>query len=712
MLEVDGGLNYGMEVIVYAELWVRNLTLLPLAFGCPSAQIHTRKKGDIGEGESSSVAAEAALMEIASVLELGDRGKSLLNAFDQNLYLGGDTYMLPLQQCDSIVEEVFEYIEIESSTIKRRWWASEKHDSTRQPPSDDVPGGSGWQWFDNNGWKIDCSGQATEATGGWESCQNLVGGRENTFSPRRLFNPVYPFRRRRWYRTRVRAIQAETFGVKRVTYEDEDGVGIPSREIAVFHQPVLDAATRAQKEAERNAVGVIDNSGNEGGKFESNKDRYGAMSGYFDLASSCADDGSLRISVKCADGHWSLPAIIPPSGGGHGVIRLPASRWPLLARTSNANKVETEPTDKSYSENMDCFGVGELNPALYELCYHVSLVSGSLWGESSRLLAFAPRFFLRNDSVRYNLEVKQVGAPDASAVELKPGESVPFYWSDVRLPELVCVRPVVHGPHSSIRYPGAKRRGISFYRWSGGFDIAGLGMAAIRIRQSNQSARTTTPVKLHTGRNVEDFQLRSIRALVEIRPKTGSTGIVVSFKEENPLGVGSLFRIENFSPFPLWIAQDGVLANPHSMENGIQKSSHGVADMSSAFLSGDTLSQGGSKIRAGAQTYSELNGDLIMPMKTISFGLDVPFRQGKYTHRMPANMVELLRVRVGLAPLSTREGIESTKVVGLTTVGETVRLSPSKLIYSLDESVVTNILGVRVLGVICTDGPTRVLRFW
>eukprot|EP00978_Attheya_sp_CCMP212_P037275 scaffold174504_cov63-Attheya_sp.AAC.3 len=58
--------------------------------------------------------------------------------------------------------------------------------------------------------------------------------------------------------------------------------------------------------------------------------------------------------------------------------------------------------------------------------------------------------------------------------------------------------------------------------------------ASIGIRQNNQSARTTTSIKLHTGRNVEDYQLRSIHALIEIRPKTDSTGMIVSFKEETP----------------------------------------------------------------------------------------------------------------------------------------------------------------------------------
>jgi hypothetical protein len=62
--------------------------------------------------------------------------------------------------------------------------------------------------------------------------------------------------------------------------------------------------------------------------------------------------------------------------------------------------------------------------------------------------------------------------------------------------------------------------------------------------------------------------LKSIRVLVEIRPSTGGTGINISFKEEDPRGNGSLFRIENLSPFPIRLAQDGVLVNPIAMLEG------------------------------------------------------------------------------------------------------------------------------------------------
>ena len=69
-----------------------------------------------------------------------------------------------------------------------------------------------------------------------------------------------------------------------------------------------------------------------------------------------------------------------------------------------------------------------------------------------------------------------------------------------------------------------------------------------------------------------------------------------------------------------------------------------------------------------------MSGDLVRPMESIAFGLDVPFRQGKYSHRNPASINELLLLRVALAPLCSREGIETTKVISFNTVGDIIRL--------------------------------------
>ena len=106
------------------------------------------------------------------------------------------------------------------------------------------------------------------------------------------------------------------------------------------------------------------------------------------------------------------------------------------------------------------------------------------------------------------------------------------------------------------------------------------------------------------------------------------------------------------------------------------------------------------------------DGDYMPPNSKSAFSLDVPYRQGKYAHRKEASLSELMHVRAALAPLSSRVGIETVKVIGLATMGESIRLNPMKFPpkwTSKDQDVLENI---RVLGVVATDGPTRVLRFW
>jgi hypothetical protein len=135
-------------------------------------------------------------------------------------------------------------------------------------------------------------------------------------------------------------------------------------------------------------------------------------------------------------------------------------------------------------------------------------------------------------------------------------------------------------------------------------------------------------------------------------------------------------RLENVSAFPIWVAQDGILANPSrdSKDNG------------------------------------ETDGDLLLPSDRMTFALDVPFRQGKYAGRKAATIAELLRLRLGLAPLSSRTGVETTKVVSFI-AGEIVRLNPSKLAI-LEPKVRYALQPVRIIGIVNNDGPTRVLRFW
>ena len=409
----------GFDVIFFAELWIRNLTDLPLVFGAPSVQIYHKQDGELGEGDLSlldsagKVAAEAALMEITSVLELGDKGKGLSNGSDEDDAVGGDLYNLPTQQNSEVVEEVFEYLEIKYPSSHRRWWASEMHDKCRPKPT--IGLGShrqGWQWSDDR-WLIDCAGHVSGATGGWESCKNLVGGIGKTFMGRRVFDPFHSFRRRRWFRRRQKVFSDRESRIEQSHLSCLESNEEASDDSVIFHQPVIDASSRAHKEAARNALG---------GQYDRNRKR-----GLLDVATACADDGSIQINIKCGDGQWSAPALIPPSGSGDGVLRVLATRWPQVTKMSSPGDVDRDGYDKdampfddsssrgSKSTVKSKYSVGCLCPESYDLCYNISVLGG-LWGEFSRLLMISARYFVRNDSQKYIILIKQVGKSHVSCI--------------------------------------------------------------------------------------------------------------------------------------------------------------------------------------------------------------------------------------------------------------------------------------------------------
>ena len=120
-----------------------------------------------------------------------------------------------------------------------------------------------------------------------------------------------------------------------------------------------------------------------------------------------------------------------------------------------------------------------------------------------------------------------------------------------------------------------------------------LGMVPLRLRRNDGS--------------IDQLNLRSLRVNVELQPGTGGSGTTVSIRDEDPHGEGSLFRIENHSPFPIFTSQDGVLANPArtARENDYPKKA--------------TLTQPPSvSIRSDC--------DVIQPGERTSYALDVPWR--------------------------------------------------------------------------------------
>lgn len=602
----------GINLILYAEIWLRNLTSLPLTFGAPSFQI------DADRGVDSSlpakVSAESALVELTSVLEGSSFG--LLGSIDDDTDDGqsDDSLNLPLQQCESeVYEEVFEYVSLnDRGDIERRWWASENHVILRPEPA-----------LEEDDWQVDCTGDPC-LENGWESCKNIAGSRVSAFGGRRVFDKRHRYRRRRWFRRL--SIQKQL----------NERHSIMSDKV-IFHQPAdLDRFTRAKREAERNTIGVhLDKKEKSGGGLLDMFNLPLQQEGILDIMTTVANDGSILINVKYKDGKWSTPVIIPPSGSANGAIRAVSSRWPLVTKAINekfkGNRV------------IATVGCSPNDPSVFELIYQVTTLSG-LWGELSRMVTITPRFLLKNESSWLDIDVKQVGAPDGSRLLLPKKATLPFYWFDGALPELVCTRPA----------------GLSGFKWSGGFDLCTLGMLPLRVRQNNDSRLNA--------------KLKSMRVSVELQPGTAGTGTIVSIKDEDPNGEGSLFRIENHSPFQIFVSQDGVLANPS--------------------LSGKHSSC-----------------DSINPGEKTSYALDVPWRQGKYEGRTSASMFELLMLRCSLAPLSTREGVESTRVISFGEVGQFIRLSPYKLASALGLSITSELLGVRVLGMVGSDGPTRCIRF-
>ena len=510
----------------------------------------------------------------------------------------------------------------------RQWWAGEHHDSVRPDLSAfEFLRGTEWSWKDNS-WYLDTSGDCQPSQGGWESSTSL-----NNFSPLRIYNELHRFRRRRWYRRKVHNNARTSDHDKNDRNENCSTFPISS-----FYQPLLKFSDKSAKTS---------------AQMDKRKDIEGSL---LDLAADDENEQQMRVFFKVGDGAWGAPAVIPLSGACHGVLRIPASRWPSLSRQSTGDrKDEVVITGNSRSvglkgsSNVVKFSKGSLSPGRFDVSYRVNAMEGN-WGEHSRILVLYPRFFIRNDSEKWYLDVKQYGASDKTAIRLKPGSSGAFFWADTSLPELLCVRPVrdlhVMNDHC-------------IHLWSGGFDISALGMIPLRIRSNAE-------LKWSYG-TAPSSSVAVVRSLIELRSGTGGTGILVSLKEELDNGEDSLYRIENHCPFPIWISQNGIKERPDS------------------------------------------NGDIVMPDKKICYGLDQPYRGIKRPGGKVTSLEQLLRIRVGLAPLTSIDGIESTKVISLSRVGANLRLKPSKLRSYFDEDTIVDLMSVNVQCVVSSDGLTRVL---
>ena len=95
----------GFNMILHSELWICNLTSLPITFGAPSLQLEARTKDNSKSNgvkhKSSMLNAENALLELSSILEFGDKGHSFASDNDES-YNNGEVLILPKQQDDTI----------------------------------------------------------------------------------------------------------------------------------------------------------------------------------------------------------------------------------------------------------------------------------------------------------------------------------------------------------------------------------------------------------------------------------------------------------------------------------------------------------------------------------------------------------------------------------------------------------------------------------
>lgn len=354
----------GVNLILYAEIWLRNLTSLPLTFGAPSLQVGTQE--DLESTLPGKISADSALIELTSVLEANGFGL-FGNDGDDDEDLGDDIVNTPLQQCEDVFEEVFEYVSLNpKGGVERRWWASDNHVSLRQEP---VNAGQS-----NEAWLIDTAGEPF-LDQGWESCANIAGSKSFTFNGRRLFNKSHRFRRRRWFRKVNTSNTNELYGSDSISDK------------VIFHQPVdLSWHDRSKRELERNAIGAqLDNKKEDSSNLLDIFNRPPQHEGILDIMTTVANDGSILVYVKHKDGKWSTPAIIPPTGSSNGVIRVSTSRWPLVTKSIR----EKRGSYVTSWQNNDCdagnLGLAPLDPQTFELIYQVTVLSG-LWGELSRMV--------------------------------------------------------------------------------------------------------------------------------------------------------------------------------------------------------------------------------------------------------------------------------------------------------------------------------------
>jgi hypothetical protein len=141
--------SIGMHVTFFAETWFMNATTLNLSFGAPASIIMPQDgfRTAISGFEEMS-AAEAALKEFSALFEAGEGGKDIRSERNRQASKV-DVCLLPAQAGTVITEECYEYIEVEGSVVKRRWWGTENPYAKKPNVTSINEDGENWRWIDS-----------------------------------------------------------------------------------------------------------------------------------------------------------------------------------------------------------------------------------------------------------------------------------------------------------------------------------------------------------------------------------------------------------------------------------------------------------------------------------------------------------------------------------------------------------------------------------
>ena len=93
--------------------------------------------------------AEAALKEFSALFETSEQSRSFAPRKAPSSGQGPDILLLPAQAVTTLTEECFEYIEVESSTVKRRWWGTQDFRSIRENLTENTDEPGDWRWIDD-----------------------------------------------------------------------------------------------------------------------------------------------------------------------------------------------------------------------------------------------------------------------------------------------------------------------------------------------------------------------------------------------------------------------------------------------------------------------------------------------------------------------------------------------------------------------------------